>query len=358
MLAAVRENHTIFVANTAEIMPGEFARSADFSLPIERLKRAIRAAAGDQKSHFFDATRTAAALFGSSLGANMFMLGFAYQHGGLPLSSEAVEKAIELNGEAVPMNIAAFRWGRRAAHQPDFVRGLVGQSADQPSESVSQTLDDIIARRAEFLTAYQNAAYARRYLDRVSAIREAETSIAPGSASVTEAVARNLFKLMATKDEYEVARLYTDGSFAKQLSGQFQSWERLEFHLAPPIMGRKGADGKPRKSSFGPWMMRGFRLLAGLKGLRGTALDVFGYSAERRMEKALLAQYESDLDLIERSLMLEKIDAAAALASVPALIRGYGHVKHANAEKAAGERARLVDRLTGTLAKPVLQAAE
>ena len=162
VLAAVRENHTIFVANTAEIMPGEFARSADFSLPVERLKKAIRAAAGEEKSHFFDATRTASALFGNSLGANMFMLGFAFQHGGLPLSSEAVEKAIELNGEAVPMNIAAFRWGRRAAHQPDFVRGLVSQSTNEASASaISQTLDDIIARRAEFLTAYQNAAYAQ-----------------------------------------------------------------------------------------------------------------------------------------------------------------------------------------------------
>ena len=239
VLAAVRENHTIFVANTAEIMPGEFARSADFSLPVERLKKAIRQAAGEGKSHFFDATRTASALFGNSLGANMFMLGFAYQHGGLPLSAEAVEKAIELNGEAVAMNVSAFRWGRRAAHEPEFVRGLVGQSSAD-SDPVPQTADDIIARRAEFLTAYQNAAYARRYVDRVAAVRAAETRAVPGSTAVTEAVARNLFKLMAIKDEYEVARLYTDGSFAKQLSKEFQSFDRLEFHLAPPILGQEG----------------------------------------------------------------------------------------------------------------------
>ena len=359
VLAAVREQHTIFVANTAEIMPGEFTRSADFSLPVERLKKTIREATGDGKSHFFDATRTAAMLFGNSLGANMFMLGFAFQHGGLPLSAEAVEKAIELNGEAVAMNLAAFRWGRRAAHQPDFVRGLVGQSGSSADSSATgQTIDDVIARRAEFLAAYQNVAYARRYRERVEAVRAAETKAAPGSTAVTEAVVRNLFKLMAIKDEYEVARLYTDGSFAKQLSKEFQHYDRLEFHLAPPIMGRHGADGKPRKSSFGPWMMKGFRLLARLKGLRGTKLDVFGYTAERRMEKALLAEYEGDLGLIARSLAPGKIEAAAALASVPALIRGYGHVKRANAEKAAGERLRLMSRLENTRAKPVLQAAE
>ena len=159
-----------------------------------------------------------------------------------------------------------------------------------------------------------------------------------GSTAVSEAVARNLFKLMAVKDEYEVARLYTDGSFKRQLDGQFQGYERLEFHLAPPILGRKGADGKAHKSTFGPWMMKAFSVLAAVKRLRGTPLDVFGYSEERRMERRLLAEYEGDLGLILRSLAPGKIEAAAALASVPALIRGYGHVKQANALKAAAER--------------------
>ncbi|MEI5681163.1 MULTISPECIES: indolepyruvate ferredoxin oxidoreductase family protein [unclassified Mesorhizobium] len=356
VLAAVREGHTIFVANTAEIMPGEFARSADFSLPTERLKKVIREAAGDNHAHFFDATRTATALFGNSLGANMFMLGFGFQHGGLPLSADAVEKAIELNGEAVAMNIAAFRWGRRAAHEPEFVRELVSQAGGK--REIAETLDDIIVRRVEFLTAYQNAAYARRYHDRIAALRAAEAKASQGSTVVTEAAARNLFKLMAIKDEYEVARLYTDGSFLRQLTKQFQDYDRLEFHLAPPIMGRRTTDGKPRKSSFGPWMMKGFRILAGLKGLRGSPLDVFGYTAERRMERDLLARYERDLDLIGTSLVAEKIEAATALASVPALIRGYGHVKAASATKAAGERERLVERFTGARIDTVLQAAE
>lgn len=357
VLAAARENHTLFLVNTAEVMPGEFARSADFSLPTERLKRAIRTAAGDGRAHFFDATRAAAALFGNSLGANMFLLGFAFQHGGLPLSAEAVEKAIELNGQAVAMNVAAFRWGRRAAHQPEYVRAMVERASAAPV-TVAKTLDDVIARRVEFLTAYQNAAYARRYAERIAALRAAETRAVPGSTAVTEAVARNLFKLMAIKDEYEVARLFTDGSFRRALSAQFQSYDRLEFHLAPPILGRRDADGRPRKSTFGPWMMKGFSLLAALKGLRGTAFDPFGYSAERRAERALLAQYEQDLDLIQRMLEPGRVEAAAALASVPALVRGYGHVRQASAGKAAGERSRLLERLASPAPEPALHAAE
>ena len=358
VLAAVREGHTIFVANTAEIMPGDFARSSDFSLPIGRLKKAIRTAAGEEHAHFFDATRTATALFGNSLGANMFMLGFAFQHAGLPLSTEAIERAIALNGQAVTMNVAAFRWGRRAAHQPEFVRSLADQSGKPASAPIAQTLDEVIARRAEFLTFYQNAEYAKRYLDRVGTIRTAETKAKPGSTAVTEAVARNLFRLMAIKDEYEVARLFTDGSFQRQLESQFQDYGRLEFHLAPPILGRHGADGKPRKSSFGPWMMKAFRVLASLKRLRGTPLDVFGYLPERRMERELLAAYEGDLELIARSLVPGKIEAAAALASVPALIRGFGHIKAASVDKAAGERQRLLKRLAETATVPALEAAE
>ncbi len=358
VLAAVRENHTLFVANTAEVMPGEFTRSADYSLPTERLKKAIRQAAGEEKAHFFDATRTASALFGNSLGANMFMLGFAHQLGGLPLSAAAVEKAIELNGQAVAMNVSAFRWGRRAAHEPDLVRGLVVKATGATVDPAAQTVDELISRRAEFLAAYQDAAYARRYLDRVAAVRAAETLAAPDSTLVTEAAAKGLFKLMAIKDEYEVARLYTDGSFAKQISKEFQSFDRLEFHLAPPILGRKGADGKPRKSSFGPWMMKGFRLLAALKGLRGTAVDIFGYSEERRFERELLAQYEQDLDLIRGLLSPDRIEAAAALASVPSLIRGYGHVRRASAAAASAERERLLKRLSDASDAPVLRAAE
>ena len=359
VLAAVRENHTVFLVNTAEIMPGEFTRQADFSLPTERLKKAIRGAAGEGKAHFFDATRTATALFGNSLGANMFMLGFAYQHGGLPLSAEAIEKAIDLNGQAVAVNVAAFRWGRRAASEPEFVKSLVARSGGTASPARDAgTLDDRIAQRTAFLGAYQNAAYGRRYADRIAALRAVEASVLPGSTAVTELAMKNLFKLMAIKDEYEVARLYTDGSFARALAREFQSHDRLEFHLAPPILGRRDADGRPRKSSFGPWMLKAMRVLGALKGLRGTAFDIFGYSAERRLERKLLRQYESDLDLIAERLSPATVEAAAGLAAVPELIRGYGYIRLAAIDKALPERERLLERLLGMNTLPELQAAE
>ncbi|MBP0438213.1 indolepyruvate ferredoxin oxidoreductase family protein [Tianweitania sediminis] len=358
VLSAAREGETLFVANTAEVMPGDFARMADFSLPTERLKKAIRTAVGEDRAFFFDATRAASALFGNSLGANMLLLGMAFQKGGLPLSAAAVERAIELNGEAVAMNIAAFRWGRRAACDPAFVRDLADKRTAGSSEpALALTLAEIVERRAAFLVGYQNEAYARRYKDRVAQLAAAEDRVAPNSTVVAEAAARSLFKLMAIKDEYEVARLYTDGSFARQLSNQFSSYDRLEFHLAPPILGRRDAAGRAKKSSFGPWMLRGFNVLARLKRLRGTPLDPFGYMAERRMERTLLADFEADLDLIEAQLAPGRIEAAAALASLPLTIRGFGHVKHANAEKAQAERLRLRERLQAAL--PVqLEAAE
>ncbi len=355
VLAAAREGQTMFVGNTAEVMPGDFARSADFSLPVERIKKAIRKAVGEDRAHFFDATGTASVLFGNSVGANMFMLGFAYQLGTLPLSADAIEKAIELNGQAVEMNVAAFRWGRRAAHEPEFVRKLA-EGTRRP-EPKAETLDEIVARRAEFLAGYQNRAYAERYRARVAAVRGAEQRAAPGSTVVSEAVARNLFKLMAAKDEYEVARLYADGSFRRKLAAQFSGYERLEFHLAPPVLGRKDAAGNPRKSSFGPWMMTGFRLLAAMKGLRGTPFDPFAHSRDRKLEQRLLAEYEADIDAIVAGLAPDKLEAAAALGSLPAIIRGYGHVRQASAERAAGERRRLLERLEAG-DNPVLRAAE
>ncbi len=357
VLSAVREGETIFIANTAEVMPGDFTRQADFSLPTERLKRAIRQAAGEENAHFIDATRTALVLFGNSLAANMFLLGFASQHGGLPVAPEAIEKAIELNGEAVAMNVSAFRWGRRAAHDPASVTGLV-DAAKTPARQLAATLDEVIERRVEFLTAYQNASYGARYRRRIEQLRAAEAKAVPGSTAVAEAAARSLYKLMAIKDEYEVARLYTDGSFLRQLGAEFESWDKLEFHLAPPALGRTGSDGKPKKTTFGPWMMRGFSVLARLKGLRGTPLDVFGWSAERRMERRLLSQYEADLDLIEGKLSAATVEACTALASVPALIRGFGHVKAANAEKAMAERERLLARLETPSPERQLAAAE
>ncbi|MGL5116110.1 MAG: indolepyruvate ferredoxin oxidoreductase family protein, partial [Beijerinckiaceae bacterium] len=303
VLAAVRHGHTLFVANTAEIMGGEFTRDADYSLPVVRLKRAIAAAAGKERVAMIDATGLATALFGNSIAGNMFLLGYAHQKGGVPLSSAAIEKAIALNGEAVPMNIDAFRWGRRAAHDQAGVEAIVAQAKETTEvRRLSESLTEMVDRRATFLTAYQNEAYAARYRAAVARVQKAEAERTPGRKELTEAVARYFFKLMATKDEYEVARLYTDGAFKKQLEAAFEGDIRLEFHLAPPLMGKKDAQGHAVKTTFGPWMLKAFEVLARFKRLRGTKLDVFGYSEERKTERRLIGEYEGLMDYVAARL--------------------------------------------------------
>jgi indolepyruvate ferredoxin oxidoreductase len=357
VLAAVREGHTIFVANTAEVMPGDFARSADFSLPTERLKKAIRSAAGDDQAHFFDATRTASTLFGSSLGSNMFMLGFAVQKGGLPVSTEAIEQAIRLNGEAVDMNIAAFRWGRRAAHDPQSVRVLVDGSGERKAEGPAD-LDTVIEQRAAFLTRYANRAYGERYRARVASARAVEEKVRPGSTAFADAVARNLFRLMAIKDEYEVARLFTGAEFERGLREQFESWGHLDYHMAPPIMGRRDAGGALRKSTFGPWFRRALGLVAALRPIRGTAVDPFAYTAERRKERRWLSTYEADIDALIRDMNTERLDLSIEFAGIPAVIRGYGHVKEEGFAKAEQARKLVLDRFARQSKEMQLAAAE
>ncbi|HEU4519116.1 MAG TPA: indolepyruvate ferredoxin oxidoreductase family protein, partial [Microvirga sp.] len=360
VLASVKPGRTALVVNTAEVMPGDFTRNADFSLPAERIRRAIAAAAGADRVDFTDATAIATALLGNAIAANMFMLGFAYQRGHVPLSGAAIEKAIALNGEAVAMNLSAFAWGRRAAAEPARVAGLLGPRRE-PADSrrLSETLDEVIERRVRFLAGYQNAAYGERYRALVGRVRQAEAASVPGATALTDAVARSLFRLMAYKDEYEVARLYTDGSFERQLASTFEGEGlRLEFHLAPPLLARRDpATGAPRKMSFGPWMMRAFRVLARLKGLRGTALDPFGYSHERRTERRLVGDFEA---LVEE--ILGRLDAgnhalAVGLATVPQKIRGFGHIKERNLTAAKAEEAALLAQFRAATADEPLPAA-
>ncbi|WP_099865471.1 indolepyruvate ferredoxin oxidoreductase family protein [Pararhizobium haloflavum] len=340
VLAAIAEGRTTVIANTAEVMPGDFTRNADFSLPTERLRRAIRAAAGEPHTHFIDATRVAEVLFGNAIAANMMMLGMAYQNGGVPLAAEAIEKAIELNGQAVTMNVAAFRWGRRAAHDPDGVATISARD-QRPDDDVPPTLEDIVARRTTFLADYQDAAYAARYRHRIDRIAEAEKSVSGAPGPLTETAARSLFKLMAIKDEYEVARLYTGRAFARQLAAQFESHERLEFHLAPPILAKHDDKGRSKKRTFGPWMMTAFKMLAPLRRLRNTPLDIFGYTAERRMERRMLADYEAELDTVASSISSRRIEKAVEWLAYPQQIRGFGHVKKANYETAKAMADRL-----------------
>ena len=361
VLAAVKHGKTEMVINLAEFLPGDFTRNADFSLPTERLKRAILADAGRDKTHFIDATRAATALFGASVGANIFLVGYAYQLGAIPLARASIERAIELNGEAVDMNKAAFEWGRRAVVEPAVVEALVKPAPDATSDArtLSQSFDEVVARRVAFLTAYQNAAYAARYRHLVEKAQVAEAARTPGKTGLADAVARYLFKLMAYKDEYEVARLYSDGAFVKQVNSELGG-EHLRFHvhLAPPLLARRDkATGEPKKMTFGPWIFPLFSLLAKFKVLRGTAFDPFGYSTERKTERALVRDYEALL-----AEVLAKLDAgnhhiAVGLAAIPEKIRGFGHVKMRHLKAAKADEAVLLDQFRAGPA-PLLKAAE
>jgi indolepyruvate ferredoxin oxidoreductase len=266
-------------------------------------------------------------------------------------------RAIELNGAAVDANKQSFLWGRLAAVDPQHVVDAAIPEAKPDSQRLSASLDEIIARRAEFLTGYQDATYARRYTDFVAKVRDAEAQKLPGKTALTEAVARYYFKLLAVKDEYEVARLYTDGEFVKRVAAQFEGDYKLHFHLAPPLTNKADpTTGEPRKSSFGPWMMGAFRVLAKLKGLRGTALDVFGKTAERKVERQLITDYEALIEELLPRLAAHNHALAVDLASIPEQIRGYGHVKERHLKVAKAKEADLVAAFRA--AKPASAAVE
>ena len=361
VLAAVKHGSTAMIINVAEFMPGDFTRNPDFSLPTERLKRAIIGDAGREKTHFVDATRAATALFGNTVGANIFLVGYAYQLGAVPLSAAAIEQAIELNGEAVEMNKSAFRWGRRAALDADALAKRIAPAGEAATDArkLSQSFDEMVARRVAFLTAYQDAAYAARYRGWVERAKAAEVARAPGKCGLAEAVARYLFKLMAYKDEYEVARLYTDPSFAQQVRSEVGGDNlRLRLHLAPPLLAPiNRVTGEPRKLTFGPWIFRAFRLLAKCKRLRGTALDPFGYSRERKTEPRLVRDYETMLEEVLAKLSSRNHHIAVGLAVIPEKIRGFGHVKMRHLEAAKAEEAALFEQFR-TPPAPLLRAAE
>jgi indolepyruvate ferredoxin oxidoreductase len=323
------------------------------------LRRNSAAAVGAEHADFVDATGLATGLLGDSIATNLFMLGYAYQRGLVPVAAEAIERAIELNAVAVDFNRAAFLWGRRAAVDRAAVeaRAMPKQAAPE-SHRISQSLDEVIGRRVEFLAAYQNAAYARRYSDRIGRLRAAEAALG-GGAALTEAAARALFKVMAYKDEYEVARLYAESGFARRVADQFEGPYQLRFHLAPPLLAdRDPATGHLKKKVYGPWMLGAFRLLAKLRGLRGTPFDIFGRTEERRAERRLVVEYDALLDEIAAGLSPENHAAAVELAALPLEIRGFGHIKGANLERAKAKEAELLARFRVPPASPALAAAE
>jgi len=352
---------TKVVLNTFEYMPGDFTRNADFSLPVERIKRAIAKASGQDLSYAVDATNMATRLLGRSIGGNMIHLGYCYQIGALPVSAEAIEKAIALNGEEVAMNLAAFRYGRRAAADPAAIKELMKPESEAFNDALklSQSFAETVDRRVEFLTTYQNATYARHYRNWVEKVRTVEAEKTPGRCGLAEAVARYLFKLMAYKDEYEVARLYSETSFLDRVKSGFDGDRlRFEFHLAPPLLARRDPrTGEPKKMSFGPWMLKVFAGLAKLKFLRGTMFDPFGYTAERKMERRLVADYEKLLDEIVGQLTPGNHRIAVELAMIPEKIRGFGPVKQRHLAAAKAEEAALREQFNvGT--PPFLKAAE
>jgi indolepyruvate ferredoxin oxidoreductase len=338
-----RAGVTRAVVNTHQQMTGDFTRNANIAFPAQALKRGIGKATGETNAEFVDATRVATALIGDSIATNMFMLGFAYQRGLVPVSAEAIDKAIELNGAAVKMNQAAFLWGRRMAVDPAAVERMIApkEPAQAPAR-LSESLDETIQRRVEFLTAYQNEAYARRYQTLVERVRKEEQAKAKGLTGLTEAVARYYFKLMAYKDEYEVARLYADPAFTQKLQAQFEGDYRLHFHLAPPLLAKRDEKGELVKREYGPWMFTAFKLLAKLRFLRGGALDIFGRTEERRTERALIGEYEKTIDELLAKLSPDNHALAVQIARIPEEIRGFGHVKERHLKAAKEKEAKLL----------------
>jgi len=332
-----------------------FVGNPDWQLPGSNLQHDIADACGGKSVDFVPAAEFATALMGDSIATNMFMLGYAWQKGWVPLGREAIERSIELNGVAVEFNKASFLWGRRAAVDLERVRRIALPADVIPIEQhFSRTLGELVERRVQFLTGYQNAAYAGRYRALVERVRAAEQE-AVGGTKLAEAVARHYAKLLAYKDEYEVARLYTTGGFMKKIDGMFEGDYRVNFHLAPPLFARPDPlTGEPRKIRFGPWMLRVFGVLARLKGLRGTPLDVFGRTAERRMERALVGEYEATMEVLLRALRRENHALAVEIASLPESIRGFGHIKAKSVEAARRKQAEMLARLQSS---PVRAAA-
>ena len=423
-LSKVRAGRTRVVLNSYEAMPGTFTTRPDMQFPAADIIKAVQVALGGDTApasslHVVDATQLATALLGDAIMSNLFILGYAWQQGLVPLALESIMRAVELNGAAIEMNKTAFAWGRLTVIDPQAVAEAAGlvhnaptaaestphtlemlspgeweghewganaapaptrredelrhvpehadyrQADDRQADGsqadgsgagagdndpfgplddarLSRSLDELIARRIAFLSDYQNAAYAERYRAFVATVRDAEASKAPGSTDLTEAVARYAFKLMAYKDEYEVARLYTSGDFQKKLQQQYEGDYKLRFHLAPPLLAKKDAQGRLIKQEFGGWMLTVFKAMAKFKFLRGGALDIFGYTAERKMERQLIGDYFATVEGLLATLDGGNVDLAAEIAAIPEHIRGYGHVKDEHLHQAKAREAELL----------------
>ncbi|HET6619140.1 MAG TPA: indolepyruvate ferredoxin oxidoreductase family protein, partial [Dongiaceae bacterium] len=321
-LAKGHTGHSRAIINSHETITADFIHDPDYRFPGHTLKAAIEAAVGPGAAEFVDATGLATALIGDSIATNLFMLGLAYQRGLVPISAAAIERAIELNRTSANENKLAFAWGRRAAVDLAGVQKAAARTS-AAARPMPQTLDEIVAHRAAHLAAYQDTAYAERYRRLVDRVITAERAILPGAQALSIAVAKYYAKLLAYKDEYEVARLHADPAFRERIAAQFEGDYKLHFHLAPPAVSHPDpVTGRITKKQFGPWMMTAFGLLARLKGLRGTAFDPFAKSQDRKLERGLLAEYETLIEELLAGLSRENHAAAVALAALPEQIRG------------------------------------
>jgi indolepyruvate ferredoxin oxidoreductase len=331
------------LVNASVTPTAEFVRNPNWQLPGTDLQKDV--ADSCKQAVFVPAAEVASGLMGDAIATNMFMLGYAYQKGWVPISAASLERAIELNGVAVDFNKKSFLWGRRAAVDLERVKRIAIPADVIPIEQhLSRNLEELVERRAKFLAEYQDAAYAARYRALVEKTGKLEKDRV-NSTKLTEAVARCYAKLLAYKDEYEVARLHADAGFRAKIEGMFEGDYRVVYHLAPPLLARKDpTSGEPRKIRFGAWMLPVFKVLSSMRFLRGTALDPFGYTEERRTERALIREYEATVERLLARLTAQNHALAVQIASIADEIRGFGHIKARSIDPARKKRDELLAR--------------
>ncbi|WP_114418247.1 indolepyruvate ferredoxin oxidoreductase family protein [Marinospirillum perlucidum] len=339
-LQVLQPGHTRLVVNQAQLPTADYVLYRDADMSADKRLQLLKTTLGEENFAQFNASQAAEQLLGDSVFANMILLGFAWQQGLLPLSLQALMRALELNGVALDKNKQAFAWGRLAAADPEYTQ----RHLDQQPLPVEASLEAVVGRHARYLEAYQNSAWAERYRHWVERVAQAEAAVEAGSQTLTRAVAEQLFRLMAYKDEYEVARLFTETDFMQEIQATFTGPYRLKLHLAPPLLNRsKDRSGRPKKRELGPWMLTAMKWLARLRSLRNTPLDPFRFSRDRKLDRKLLAEYEQLLEELLADLQPQKLATAVALARLPEEIRGFGPVREEAAEKAGRRRQMLLE---------------
>jgi indolepyruvate ferredoxin oxidoreductase len=342
-LAKMAAGRSAAVVNLGEAPTADVVRQRDASLPMPLMRQRVQQRCRAEQFHAIDASEAAQKVFGDTLPTHTLLLGYAWQKGLVPLSCEAIERTIELNGAAVETNKRAFTWGRILAVHPQALDAVSEQGIKQAE---MQTLDELIKQRAAELTAYQDAAYAQRYVDLVTRARNAEQGVQAGSQVFASAVAISAYRLMAYKDEYEVARLYSSDEFKESLSSQFSETGKMSLWLAPPLFSKiDQATGRPRKRKFGPWILGAMDMLARMRKLRGTPMDIFGYTQERRAERRLVSEFFADVESLCVTLAKVGLERAAEFASLPQEIRGFGPVKEAAMTAHAARRREALDAM-------------